>query len=164
MTSVRLPEAGRVEEERTTATLGFNGPVVLYEPAGTFAHRRSAPERPGAAEVDRLLPRARLDFVRLTLGMFATSFAGAPVTFADGTRPGAVRVIVNGDTVELEFDDATGLPSRFGSLEYRDYRDVNGVKVPFRMVVADGSSFVNAWTIDHVRFDVELPDARFRRK
>jgi hypothetical protein len=111
--------------------------------------------------VARLLPQAQLDFVRLTLGMFASSFAGAPIAFADGARPFTVVATVDRQRFDLEFDPATHLPARFGSLEYSAFREVDGVKVPFRLAIGS-SRAIHAWTIDRVRFNVDIPEKTFR--
>ena len=164
MTYVRLPDPGRIEEDRRQATLGFNGRRVIYEPPGT--NRRTAPARFGQAEVGPLLPQAQLDFVRLTLGMFAASFAGAPLTFSDpGGVPGSHTVAVElpqGRTMLLEFDPVTHLPARFDDVQYSDYRQVDGMKVPFRITRLGSAKYVDASTLDSIRFNVEIPTRRFR--
>ena len=166
MTYLGLPNPGVVTERRQQATLGFNGRLVIYEPAAIFASSRMAPPSFGQAEVGQLLPQAQLDFVRLTLGMFATSFSGAPVTFSDA--PGAARgraVVVQlhqRGSALLEFDPITHLPARFGHVQYFDFRDVDGVKVPFRIVHAGSARSVNEWRFDRIRFDVDLPGKLFK--
>ena len=163
LTSLSPSAPGRPSEWRETSRLGFNGARVIYEPSGTLSTRRMAPPAFGQDDVARLLPQAQRDFVRLTLGMFAGSFAGAPITFSDGSRPQSVIARVNGQGLTLEFDPTTHLPARLESLQYSDYRLVDGVKVPFSLA-DDSSTSIRSWTIHTVRFNVDISDKTFRMK
>ncbi|MEO8483715.1 MAG: hypothetical protein ABI634_16010 [Acidobacteriota bacterium] len=65
---------------------GDGGNVFHIEIAGPGANGAArTPEEIQAAN-SRLLAEARLEFAQFTLGMFASSFAGVPLTFASGGR------------------------------------------------------------------------------
>jgi hypothetical protein len=162
LTRLSTYAAGRPDEERVASRLGFNGGLVIYHPAGRRGHPRNTPPHFGQAVVGHLLPQAQLDFVRMTIAMFAGSFAGAPVIFSDSTRPHTVIATVNNRRFELEFDPVTHLPARFGSLEYGDYRVVDGMRIPFAMALGTQSESVDTWRIDSVRFNVDIPDKAFK--
>jgi hypothetical protein len=168
LTYVRLApvvSGGRVATERVQATLGFNAGRVIHEPSTPRVHQRVAPPVAGQAQVRHLLPLAQLDFLRVTLGLFAASFSGAPVTFTDpgdATRDRAVIVRLQGQPMRLEFDPVTHLPARLGDLTYADYREVDGVRVPFRLARTGSATWVDEWTIDTIRLNVAIPDRVFR--
>jgi hypothetical protein len=71
-------------QESAPTTSGFNGETLIQIPPFTAPARAGAPA-PTAAQLEaaskaRVTP-LKQDFVRLTLGMFATSFSSAPLTF-----------------------------------------------------------------------------------
>jgi hypothetical protein len=118
--------------------LGFAGDRIVYQPRWTQLDLATnsnfwlirTPARP-------FLLQARQDFLRVTLGMFATSFPGAPVQFVDppaAPRSAAVAVVGDGINATLFFDQRTHLPAGIDEYVYTDFRDVNGVRVPFRIV------------------------------
>ncbi len=143
------------------ATLGFEGPRLVYEPHFADARRmvRAAP-----SVVEALLLEARREFVRLTLALFATSFAGAPVQFAaDPDEANALIVTGVGAPIRVAFDPDTHLPARVDDIAYEDHREVSGVKVPFRMSLTGGGSTLEVWTLKEVRINVPFDGAGGRR-
>jgi len=108
---------------------------------------------------------AKTDFARLTMGLFASSFNGSPVQFADVSGdPTSVNVIGPQSTVALTFDPQTHLPRTFGDVTYSDYRSVNGVKVPFRLLMIrrdrDGS-YSEEWDIRHFHVNAVIAPKMF---
>jgi hypothetical protein len=150
---------------RNTTTLGFNGRQVIYQPSVPGWTRRPDVRPATEAELQALLDRARQSFVEVTLGMFVASFAGAPVQFAEASEDtDALIVTRSGSTGRLSLDSKTRLPRRFDDLTYSDYREIGGVKVPFRFVRATRTgAIVEEWRVKTVRHNVPVDDRAFRR-
>ena len=134
--------------QKIFVTLGFDGDDAIYsrnpsERAWSRSPVLYSPERSAPytkAQIQSVLPKARTAFLNLTLGLFAASFPGAPVTFTDATGADAGRsVMVEGQGIKrtLVFDARSALPERLDGVRYLDYRDMAGRKVPSRLV--DGS-------------------------
>ena len=114
---------GQPAVQLTTSTTGFNGDHLIGNQGSST----------GAGAL------ARATFVNVTLGIFASSFAGLPLQFSDAL--GSDRsVLVTGAIpgaefhATLSFDPQTHLPATLNDMTYADYRDVSGVKIPFRFV------------------------------
>jgi hypothetical protein len=114
---------GEPAVQLTTQTTGFNGDLLIAN-QGTSALSQAV---------------ARAAFVNVTLGIFASSFAGLPLQFSDA--PGSDQSVLVSGAISgaefhaiLTFDPQTHLPSTLNDMTYADYRDVSGVKIPFRFI------------------------------
>jgi hypothetical protein len=123
------------------------------------------------------------DFARLMLGMFATSFPSFPLTFKYGavgeapegkadvldvTGPANVsmRFVVQRDThlpVMLMWNaPAPGQPAPAEQrLYFADYRDVDGLKLPFRIRRAVGAETIEETTFDRFRINAKIDPRKF---
>jgi hypothetical protein len=123
------------------------------------------------------------DFARLMLGMFAASFSSFPLTFkyvAVGEAPEgkadvlevtgpanfSARFIVQRDThlpVMLMWSaPAPGQPAPAEQRMYfADYRDVDGLKLPFRIRRAVGADTVEETTFDRIRINAKIDPRKF---
>ena len=129
------------------------------------------------------LATVKQDFARLMLGVFASSLPSYPLTFKYGgvgeapegkadvldvAGPGnfSARLVVQQDThlpVMLMWQQpAPGQPS---PVEYRmyyaDFRDVNGVKWPFRIRRAVGGQTIEETTFDRIRINAKIDAKKF---
>ena len=236
---------------------GFNGADLIQFPAPTAPGGRGAvvaPERPpapagappasagpappgrGGGPTPEQLEAARRtrlatvkqDFVRLTLGMFATSYSSAPLTFSyvakaeapegkadvlaiSGPDNFSARLFINAEThlpIMTTWTQAGGPqrgrggpppgreggpppgatppqargdapvtpqrgsePARGGGppppesrLFYADYRDVSGVKLPFRLRRALGPDTIEETTFDNFRINPKIDPKKFEIK
>ena len=152
---------------------GFNGDMLVQFPAP-----------PATAAAQRLIT-VKQDFARLMLGAFAASFPSYPLTFkyvAVGEAPegkadvlavagpdnfAAQLVIAQGThlPVVLMWQQPAGPPGQAKPADYRlyygDYRDVNGIKWPFRIRRAIAGDTVEATTFDRVRVNVKIDPKKF---
>jgi len=123
------------------------------------------------------------DFARLMLGMFAASFPSYPLTFKYGavgqapegqadildvTGPAnfSLRFVVQRDThlpVMLMWSaPAPGQPAPAEQRMYfADYRDVDGLKLPFRIRRAVGADTVEETTFDRFRINAKIDPRKF---
>ena len=99
---------------------------------------------------------------------------GFPTTVIDDRPVQVVQAMAGGSRVKLFFDKETGLLSRVvrysktivGSvpiqMDYSDYREVAGVKMPFqwRLTWTDGQSM---YTLDDVQPNVAIDPAKFAK-
>jgi hypothetical protein len=87
--------------------------------------------------------------LQLLMGLLADSMPGLPVRFESEAGPNADRsVIVSADGLlptTLWFDPVTHLPARFGNTDYENYRAVDGLNVPFRLVSGSVSESITAF-------------------
>ena len=141
---------------------------------------RGAPPSPEAQRAVRLAT-VKQDFARLFLGMFAAPQAGFALTFArageaegpqgradvlDMKGPGtfAGRFFLFKDS-HLPVMLTWQAPSPAGPAENRlffaDYRDVDGLKLPFRLRRAVGADTVEETTIDRIRVNTKIDARRF---
>ncbi len=132
------------------------------------------------------------DFARLMLAMFATSFSGYPLTFAyvgQAEAPqGKADVLeakgAENATMRLFITQATHLPilitwqappppGRGGPpqppaapkemrLFFADYREVDGMKWPFRLRRAEGADTVEETSFDRFRVNAKIDPKKFR--
>jgi hypothetical protein len=161
---------------------GRGGPPASNGRAGGAATPdagRSGPP-PGNA-VQQRVAAVKQDFVRLTLGMFAASFSSYPVTFtytAQGEAPEgkadilavtgpanfSARLVVQQST-HLPVMLMWQLPAAAKPIEYRlyyaDYRDVEGMKWPFRLRRAIGGETVEETTFDRFRINTKIDPRKF---
>jgi hypothetical protein len=129
------------------------------------------------------------DFVRLTLGMFAASFPSYPLTFKYaglGEAPEGqadVLEVAGPDNFSARFivQRATHLPVMVmwqvpppagrqapaearpieNRLYYSDFRDVNGLKWPFRIRRAVAGETVEETTFDRIRINTKIDPKKF---
>ncbi len=126
------------------------------------------------AELQQLMGRAGIDAV-LTLGETAALRRLLPERTEGGRRiAGVALAVAQGEIGEMYFDAATGELVRSVSvaqagaagqlkitLEYSDYREVDGVRLPFRLVM-NNSALRTEITVKSVRQNVPVDDAVFR--
>jgi hypothetical protein len=197
---------------------GFNGADLIQFPAPTAPGapagrgRDGAPPTPPTPEQMEAARRTRLaavkqDFVRLTLGMFATSYGSAPLTFSYVAKAEApegkadvlaisgpdnltARLFVNAEThlpIMMTWTQPAGPqrgrggpppgreggppPAREGGppplesrLFYADYRDVSGLKLPFRLRRALGPETIEETTFDNFRINPKIDPKKFEIK
>ena len=170
--------AAKAPAQRTTTihTLDGDHTTVFDGGAGWI----SAPHRPVAvlgltgSELDGLRLEAELSFPARIKGALGQWRAGAPseiddraVQVVQGSRP-------NGVLATFYFDSETGLLTRLvryatskvgrlpTQIDYADYRDVNGVKVPFKYKVTwlDGLESVE---LSEVRLNAPVDAAKFAK-
>jgi len=123
------------------------------------------------------------DFARLMLGMFAASFSSFPLTFkyvAIGEAPEgkgdilevagpanfSTRFVVQREThlpVMLMWSaSAPGQPAPAEQRMYfADYREVDGLKLPFRIRRAVGADTVEETTFDRIRINAKIDPRKF---
>ena len=150
-------------------------------PAGAASGREGGPPTQEAMLRQRLNV-AKQDFARLMLGMFATSTPSFPLTYsyvgqaeapqgkadvieAKGPNNFTARLFIAGDTrlpIMLSWQGPQGAP---GAPEQRlffaDYRDVDGLKLPFRIRRATGAETTEETTFDRYRINVRVDPRRF---
>lgn len=152
--TVAQPSYGGAHLNHIIVKMGFDGDEPIYERSPReepwrLSASRYAPPPLTKAQLQTVLPLAREAFLNLTLGLFASSFSGAPVTFTNVSGPDAGNAVLvkgAGFVRTLVFDAGTGLPERLGDVRYRDYHDVAGRKVPSRIVVG-----TDEWIIEEFR-------------
>jgi len=123
------------------------------------------------------------DFARLMLGMFAASFSSFPLTFkyvAIGEAPEgkgdilevagpanfSTRFVVQREThlpVMLMWNaPSPGQPAPAEQRMYfADYREVDGLKLPFRIRRAAGADTVEETTFDRIRINAKIDPRKF---
>src|SRR6185295_17228588 len=123
------------------------------------------------------------DFARLMLGMFAASFPSFPLTFKyaalgeapegkadilDVTGPAnlAMRFVVQRDThLPVMLMWTAPAPGQPGPAEQRlyfaDYRDVDGLKLPFRIRRAVATETIEETTFDRIRINTKIDPRKF---
>jgi hypothetical protein len=168
---------------------GAPGPAA-GAPAPPGAGRGPAPPEgrrgggPALNPAQQRLATVKQDFVRLTLGMFATSFSSFPLTFkyaGEGEAPEgkadvldvsgpsnfAARFVVQREThlpVMLMWQGPPtpnqAKPADF-RLYYGDFRDVDGLKFPFRIRRAIGSETIEETTLDRIRINAKIDPRKF---
>lgn len=182
------------QESGPTST-GFNGDNLIQVPVPPQAPQVPIPGRPGrggdAPRTEAQMDAARKarantvkqDFVRLTLGMFATSFSSYPLTFtyvgqaeapqgtADvldvkGPASFTLRLFVNRDThlpimVSWNLPSPTPAPPREARIYYADYRDADGVQLPFRLRRAIAGDTVEETTFDRFKINGKIDPRKF---
>ena len=149
--TVARPTYGGPHIAHIIVKLGFDGDDVIYERSPREQQWRLSPVRyppppPTKAQLQIVMSKARQAFLNLTLGLFASSFSGAPVTFREAPGADAGRAVIvegAGFARTLVFNTQTGLPERLDGVRYLGYRDVAGRKVPSR--IADGA---DEWIIE----------------
>jgi hypothetical protein len=146
---------------------------------------------PGAQEamLRQRLSQAKQDFARLLLGMFATSTPAFPLTYsyvgqaeapqgkadvidARGPNNFSARLFIAGDTrlpLMLTWQPpgppgppgAVTKPAPEQRLFFADFREVSGLKLPFRIRRATGAETTEETTFDRYRINVRVDPRRF---
>jgi hypothetical protein len=181
-------------QDTDPTTLGFNGDELIQFPApppGSGRGSSPAADPAGrAAGAQQRLATVKQDFVRLTLGMFAASFASYPLTFryaglgeapegqADvldvaGPANFSARFVVQRAThlpVMLMWQVpaatlrgqalAQGKPVEY-RIYYGDFRTVNGVRWPFRIKRAIAGETIEETTFDRIRINAKIDPKKF---
>ena len=143
---------------------------------------------PPAQPAARRVATTKEDFARLWLGMFAASFTSLPVTFtyagtAEAPQGQADVLEVKGPenfTARLFLFRETHLPVMLSwqgpgpgrgagapvenRLFYADYRDVDGMKFPFRLRRAVGADTVEETTFDRFRINARIDPRKFEAR
>jgi hypothetical protein len=176
-----LPGAGRGGPGRGPVQDGRAGTPPADGPAARGDGRGGG--GPPMNPAQQRLNAVKQDFVRLTLGVFAASFPSYPVTFKysgigeapegkadvlDVTGPGnfSARFVVQQDThlpVMLMWQQPA--PGQPAPAEYRmyyaDFRDVNGVKWPYRIRRAVAGQTIEETTFDRIRINAKIDAKKF---
>jgi hypothetical protein len=155
-------------QESGPSTAGFNGDALIQTKA----------------------PTVKQDFARLMVGMFGSSFAGYPLTFtyvgqgeapqgkadvleAKGAQNFTMRIFIAQSThlpIMLSWQ-APPPPARGGQppaapqesrIYFADYRDVEGMKWPFRLRRALGADTVEETTFDRFRINAKIEAKKFQ--
>jgi hypothetical protein len=168
-------------------TAGFVGDsLVLIPRPAPPPPRPGAPAPPAGAQEAMLRQRlagAKQDFARLMLGMFATSTPAFPLTYswigqaeapqgkadvieAKGPNNFTARLFIAGDTrlpIMLTWSPPSppGKPAPEQRLFFAEYRDVDGLKLPFRLRRATGAETTEETTFDRYRINVRVDPRRF---
>jgi hypothetical protein len=167
-------------QESGPTSIGFNGDGLIQLPAPPAPVNPAQAQNAGRGRV----MAAKQDFARLALGLFASSFSSFPLTFKyvaeaeapqgaadviEATGPPgppnfAARLFVYKDThlpVMLSWQGmAQGKPVEF-RLFYADYRDVGGLKWPFRLRRAAGAETTEETTFDRFRINARIDPRKF---
>jgi len=176
-----MPGAGRGGPGRAPAPEGRAAPPPGdgRSARGDGGGRGGAPMNPAQQRLNAV----KQDFARLMLGVAATSFPTYPLTFkyagigeapegkADvlevtGPANFSARLVVQQDThlpVMLMWQQPA--PGQPAPAEYRmyyaDFRDVNGVKWPFRIRRAVAGQTIEETTFDRIRINAKIDARKF---
>jgi hypothetical protein len=167
-------------------TIGFSGGDLIQVPAppplpAAAAGRAGPPGTPPAAALAaNRVNTTKQEFTRLWLGMFAAPHPSYELTFtaagqAEAPQGQADVLDVKGANFAARFFvfQGTRLPimlswqgtGRGGPVEnrlyYADYRDVDGLKFPFRLRRAVGPDTVEETTFDRYRLNVRIDPRKF---
>ena len=171
--------------ESGPTTNGFIGDELIQIPVPP-AGGGGPPGAPGRGGPPPQLSALRVnnvkqDFARWWIGMFVSSFSSFPVTFTragqaeapqgqadvlDAKGPGsfASRLFILKESrlpIMLSWQgQALGKPVEH-RLYYADYRDVDGLKLPFRLRRAAGPDTTEETNIDRFRINVRIDPRRF---
>ncbi|MEO5897052.1 MAG: hypothetical protein ABIS06_15280 [Vicinamibacterales bacterium] len=174
-------------QESDPTTQGFNGDGLIQLPPLTPPEPRPGALAPPHGQFENML-KARVvtvkqDFARLMLGMFASSYSSYPLTFTyigqaeapqgradvlEATGPGnfKVRFFTAGDThlpimVSWVPPGTPPPPPKESRLYFSDYRDVDGIQLPFRLRRALGADTTEETTFDRFRINTKIDPRKF---
>ena len=143
----------------------------------------------GETLIETKAPTVRQDFARLMIGLFATSFAGYPLTFSyvgqaeapQGTADVLEAKGASNQTMRVFIDRSTHLPIMItwpgltapargappaapqeNRIYFADYRDVGGMKWPFRLRRASGPDTVEETIFDRFRVNAKIDPKKFQ--
>jgi hypothetical protein len=174
-------------EEAAPTSSGFNGDALIQDPAPPTPPARAGAPPPQPAQLAQQR-RARVqtlqqEFARLSLGLFADSLPAYPLTFAyvaraqapqgtaevlDVTGPGnfAARFFVHSEThLPIMVSWSVPVPNAAPAehrLYFSDYREVDGLRLPFLLRRAVGPDTTEETTFDRFRLDTRIPPQKFR--
>src|SRR5262249_34543430 len=151
-------------------------------PAGRPGGPPPTPEQLETARRGRVVG-VKQDFARLALGLFAGSFAGYPLTFtyvgqaeapqgkadvleAKGAPNLTMRFFIAQDThlpIMVSWQGAAPAgPAPENRIYFADYRDVDGMKWPFRLRRALGADTVEETIFDRFRVNTRIDPKKFQ--
>ena len=164
-------------EESAPTSTGFAGDELIQVPPAPPAQR------------DARLLATRQEFTRLALGLWADSIPQYPLTFAyvgQAAAPQGMADVLNvtaagGFAARLFIDGSTHLPLMLtwqapaggrgaaatpveNRLYYADYRDVDGLRLPFRLRRAVGADTTEETTFDRFRLNARIDPKTFDAK
>ena len=175
------------QQEAGPVTAGFvaDDLVLIPRPAPPPPRPGAPPAPPQQMEMmlrGRLV-QAKQDFARLMLGMFAGTPASFPLTYtyagqaeapqgkadvidAKGPNNFAVRLFIadTGMPLMLSWQPPSppgGKPTPEQRLFFADYKEVDGLKLPFRLRRAAGADTTEETTFDRYRINAKLDPKRF---
>jgi hypothetical protein len=177
-------------QDTDPTTLGFKGDdLIQFPPLPSGAGRAGGVAAPPGGGPPPLSPAqqrvitVKQDFVRLTLGMFATSFSSYPLTFryaAQGEAPEgkadildvagpanfSARFVVQRDThlpvmLMWQIPATTQAKPIDYRMYYGDFRDVDGLKWPFRLRRAVAGETIEETTFDRIRINAKIDPRKF---
>lgn len=175
------------QQDAGPVTAGFVGDsVVLIPRPAPPPPRPGAPPAPPEQMETMLRGRmmqAKQDFVRLMLGLFAATSSSFPLTYtyagqaeapqgkadvidAKGPNNFAARLFIadTGLPIMLTWQAPAppgGKPAPEQRLFFADYKDVDGLKLPFRLRRAAGAETTEETTFDRFRINVKVDPRRF---
>jgi len=168
----------------TPTTVGFNGDDLIQRPALPMPS-----PAPGAAPITQMdamrrgrVTAIRQDFARMLLGMFGSSMGSYPLTFAyggTGTAPQGAADIVDASgsanfSARLFIYRDTHLPAMViwlgqaqgpraveNRIIFSEYRDVDGLRLPFRYQRAIASELTEETVVERYRLNVTFDPHKF---
>jgi len=185
-TLIQVPPPGAGRGGPRAGGPGPGGPAPGGPPPGGAARAGGPPPAggrgPGGPPVPPIVA-VKQDFARLMLGMFAASFPSFPLTF----KYGAVGEAPEGKADVLDVNGPANLVMRFvvqrethlpvmlmwnapapgqpapaeQRLYFADYRDVDGLKLPFRIRRAVGADTIEETTFDRFRINAKIDPRKF---
>jgi hypothetical protein len=185
-TLIQFPPPGAGRGGARAGGPGPGGPPPGAPPPAGTARAGGPPSAggrgPGGPPVPPIVA-VKQDFARLMLGMFAASFPSFPLTFkyaalgeapegkADvldvaGPANAVMRFVVQRDThlpvMVMWTAPAPGQPTPAEQRMYfADYRDVDGLKLPFRIRRAVGADTIEETTFDRFRINAKIDPRKF---
>jgi hypothetical protein len=185
-TLIQVPPPGAGRGGARAGGPPAGGPPPGGAPAAPAQGRAGGPPPGGGRGPGGPVPpiiAVKQDFARLMLGMFAASFPSVPLTFKYGALGEApegkadvldvagpanlsMRFVVQRDThlpVMLMWNaPAPGQPAPAEQRMYfADYREVDGLKLPFRIRRAVGADTIEETTFDRFRINVKIDPRKF---
>lgn len=175
-------------QESGPTAVGFVADTLIQVPAQTAPAGRPGGPPPPTPEQLEAARRARVvgvkqDFARLALGLFAGSFTGYPLTFsyvgqaeapqgkadvleAKGAPNLTMRFFIAQDThlpIMVSWQGAAPAgPAPENRIYFADYRDVDGMKWPFRLRRALGADTVEETIFDRFRVNTRIDPKKFQ--
>ncbi|MBI1873637.1 MAG: hypothetical protein HYS05_07085 [Acidobacteria bacterium] len=180
-----VPPAGGRQGEPPAGGREGGPPPNAAAPGGRVGGRASGPPM-SPAEQQAMARRTRTatvkqDFVRLTLGMFASSFSSYPLTFtyagmAEAPQGKADVLDVKGPAsfaLKLFINSQTHLPIMVSwqvqaqdrvvehRVYYADYRDVDGIQFPFQLRRSVAGVTIEETVFDRFRINAKIDPRKF---
>jgi outer membrane lipoprotein-sorting protein len=148
-----------------TYVRAFDGTVAWGRDAGGPVEDQSVSEVAANSPFAYIAPK---DYFKGFRGVRKDTLDGKDVLVLNAQSP------VNGIRQRLYFDASTGLLLRTwtatdtlvgavpGTEDYSDYRDVDGVKIPFKVVDVNGEG-TNTFTMSEIKANEDVPDSKFEK-